>query len=195
MIDAESSVGMIAKRIGPGQKLCNVRGGPRSVHTWEIPEVFGGTTKSERALLEGIMYLRRKLRCRDSGDADPVSGSDLYRFLGVPVLRTLDALIAKSYVREVDGKYDLAQSFNGKFRRLAWDRPSYTVDTRFGDPRYFLHPDSNRGLTVREAARIQGFPDSFVFDGPERVQYKMVGNAVPPPVGHAVAEFVQRVLL
>jgi DNA (cytosine-5)-methyltransferase 1 len=69
-----------------------------------------------------------------------------------------------------------------------------TVDTRFGDHRLFLHPIENRGFTVREAARIQGFRDDFVFSGTLAQQYRMIGNAVPPPVGRSVAELVRHLL-
>ncbi|WP_442915885.1 DNA cytosine methyltransferase [Loktanella sp. M215] len=57
----------------------------------------------------------------------------------------------------------MTHTFNGKYRRPHWNDVSPTVDTRFGQPRYFLHPDQHRGFTVREAARIQSFPDSYKF--------------------------------
>ena len=190
-----SDLWRIARRIKPGQKLSNVRAGPRSVHTWEIPEVFGETTASERLLLEGLLRLPRRRRTRDFGDADPVSASALARCLGQPVAETLVSLQRKGFVRRVNSHFDLTHSFNGKFRRLRWDEPSLTVDTRFGSPRYFLHPEANRGFTVREAARIQGFSDSFHFSGPESAQYRMIGNAVPPPVSRILASFVSEALM
>jgi DNA (cytosine-5)-methyltransferase 1 len=51
---------LIAKAIRNNQKLCNVRGGPRSVHTWQIPEVFGKVTIREKNVLEALMVLRRR---------------------------------------------------------------------------------------------------------------------------------------
>ncbi len=178
----------IAARIRPGQKLCNVRGGKNAVPTWSVPEVFGKVTPQEVTVLEMLRLLRRQERVRDFGDADPVSLPRLEAALGMPFKRLISSLLAKGYVRRSGDHIDLAQTFNGKFRRLSWMKPSHTVDTRFGSPRYFLHPDENRGFTVREAARIQGFPDSYVFRGDEKSQYRLIGNAVPPPLGQFAAE-------
>ena len=83
-----------------------------------------------------------------------------------------------------------------KFRRLDRGRPSLTL--RCGEALY--HPVENRYLTPREAARIQGFPDSHVFTGPIRRrtgvvpnldQHRQVANAVPPPLARAVAQSVR----
>jgi DNA (cytosine-5)-methyltransferase 1 len=112
-----------------------------------------------------------------------------------PVTAALKGLIRKGYVRKKGALWDLANTFNGTFRRLEWNKPSHTVDTYFGNPRYFLHPSENRGFTVREAARIQGFPDSFIFFGCEASQYRQVGNAVPPPIARALAATVRRAIL
>lgn len=184
----------IAQRIKPGQKLSNVRGGQNAVATWDIPEVFGSVTEHERTVLELLRRLRRQERQRDHGDADPVSIVRLNAALGSRFRRLVDGLIAKGYLRRVEGGIDLVGTFNGKFRRLAWDKPSCTVDTRFGSPRYFLHPSQQRGFTVREAARIQGFPDNYVFQGSEQAQYRVIGNAVPPPLGSFAADIVKQLL-
>lgn len=179
----------IAEKLKPGQKLSNVRSGPRSVHTWQIPEVFGSTTKKERDALEEILRLRRRNRVRDFGDADPVQTRLLQKKFGKPMVADLEA---KGYLKQVGNCHDLVGTFNGKYRRLHLDEPSYTVDTRFGDPRCFLHPTEHRGFTVREAARIQGFPDNFVFDGTKAEQYRMVGNAVPPPMAENLAHCLKK---
>ncbi len=179
---------LICKKIKPGQKLSNVRSGPRAVHTWEIPEVFGITTIKERMVLEEILLIRRQRRVRDFGDADPIPIDLIFKKFGKKIIMSLEK---KGYLRCFKGHYDLKNTFNGKFRRMAWDEPSNTVDTRFGNPKYYLHPEEHRGFTVREASRIQGFPDSFVFNGTETQQFKMIGNAVPPPMAKSLAKLTK----
>jgi DNA (cytosine-5)-methyltransferase 1 len=191
----ESRAGRIARRIGRGEKLCNVRASSgASVRTWDIPEVFGKTTDRERLVLETLAVSRRRRRQRDWGDADPVTARQLSHDVGFSVYPTLRALVGKGYVRRVGAAYDLVHTFNGKFRRPLGAGLAPTVDTRFGDPHYFLHPDADRGFTVREAARVQGFPDSYVMRGSKRLQYRLIGNAVPPPaafqIGLAVRAFL-----
>lgn len=179
---------LIAKRIGPGQKLSNARGGARAVHTWDIPEVYGRTSSGERKVLELILHLRRRERIRAWGDADPLPMSRLHREFGKAII---DTLARKGYLRRLGTNIDLTNTFNGKYRRLSWDEPSKTVDTRFGSARYYLHPSEHRGFTVREAARIQGFPDSYHFLGSESHQFQMIGNAVPPPLARCVAAAIR----
>jgi DNA (cytosine-5)-methyltransferase 1 len=185
----------IACRIGQHQKLCNVRCGERAIPTWEIPEVFGKTTSAEREVLHAIQRLRRQLRDRESGDADPVSARDVADRCGRDVKAQIVGLCEKQYLRRIGRRFDLAHTFNGKYRRLAWEHPAPAVDTRFGEPRYFLHPEEHRGFSVREAARIQGFPDDFEFLGSRAAQFRMVGNAVPPPLAFQIAVAIREQLL
>lgn len=194
LLDKSSKFLRIAKRIKPGQKLSNVRGGPRAVHTWDIPEVYGLVTFAEKRLLELMMHVRRRERIRTVGDADPVTRKSLEQAMGEPVDSLLRSLIDKRFVRPVGHRYDLRETFNGKFRRLQWDLPSLTVDTRFGNPTYFLHPSEHRGFTVREAARIQGFPDTFRFLGSDASQFRLIGNAVPPPLANCLAITIKNLL-
>jgi DNA (cytosine-5)-methyltransferase 1 len=191
----DSRLGKIALHIRQGQKLSNVRGGDRAVHTWDIPQVFGRTTAFERKVLGVIMKIRRTQRQRNTGDADPVSKTRLERHLGTSADRVLRELLKKEYVRRIGRRYDLRHTYNGKFRRLRWGDAALTVDTRFGDPHFFLHPAENRGFTVREAARIQGFPDTYQFSGSIRDQFRVIGNAVPPPVAECLARVVWEALL
>lgn len=181
----------IALRIAQGQKLTNARGGPASVHTWDIPEVFGKTTKKEKELLNFVLRLRRQERRRPVGDADPVSTAILTAKFGVDVV---DKLVKKNYLRQIGEYHDLTHTFNGKYRRPRLEGPCRTVDTRFGDPKLSLHPTEHRPFTVREAARIQGFDDKFIFSGNIDKQFRMIGNAVPPPVAFNLATMVRHFL-
>jgi len=185
----------IAKKIGPGQKLCDVRGGESAVHSWQIPEVFGSVSSGEVRILESTMRLRRRDRTREFGDGDPVEVCKIIREAGLKSTRLIDALLKKQYLRLVNDKVELKRTFNGKYRRAVSIGASHTVDTRFSDPACFLHPSENRGFTVREAARIQGFPDHYVFHGRDRDSLKLIGNAVPPPMATMVAEVVSRGLV
>lgn len=76
--------------------------------------------------------------------------------------------------------------------RLWWDRPSATIRTEFFKPEKgrYLHPTANRVISHREAARIQTFPDSFIFEGTKIEIARQIGNAVPPLLGKAIAEYV-----
>lgn len=75
------------------------------------------------------------------------------------------------------------------YGRLRWDRPSYTISTYFSRPGNgcFIHPTAPRLISIREAARLQGFPDSWRFAGRGRSRFLQVGNAVPPVLAYQLA--------
>lgn len=184
----------IAAHIKPGQKLCNVRSGSKSIPTWRIPEVFGVVNDSERAILETIRQIRRTERKRNHGDADPVGLDRLFSVLPSANICSIESLTKLGYLRVIGQDIDLTNTFNGKYRRLCLDNLSPTVDTRFGDIQLFLHPVENRGMTVREAARIQGFSDEIRFPHSEKTAFRLIGNAVPPPMAFQLAKFCRELL-
>lgn len=186
---------LIARRVPAGHKISNVRVSERAVATWEIPEVYGATTQSERDLLSAVTRLRRRDRVRSFGDGDPVHIERLAREIGRPVDRPVERLVKAGYLREIGECVDLRQTYNGRYRRLEWDTPSPTVDTRFGRIDLFLHPEEHRAMTPQETARIQGFPDAFRFLGTRKEKFIQLGNAVPPPMAAALAEYVREAIL
>ena len=82
------------------------------------------------------------------------------------------------------------------FGRLWWDRPSVTIRTEFFKPEKgrYLHPEQHRPITHREAARIQTFPDDFLFFGSKTEIAKQIGNAVPVKLASAIAGRIVDVL-
>lgn len=95
--------------------------------------------------------------------------------------------------KEVLPKEHLTKSiYSGTWTRMVKDEISVTITTRFDTPSSgkFTHPFLHRAITVREAARIQSFPDTFHFIGTKGSQMKQVGNAVPPLLAKAIATVV-----
>ncbi|WP_217913081.1 DNA cytosine methyltransferase [Miltoncostaea marina] len=82
------------------------------------------------------------------------------------------------------------------FGRLWWDRPAFTIRTEFFKPEKgrYLHPQADRPITHREAARLQTFPDSFAFVGSKISVARQIGNAVPPLLARRIAEVVAQVV-
>ena len=81
---------------------------------------------------------------------------------------------------------DISRTQNTIYLRLKYDEPSGTVvNVRKS---MWVHPTKDRAISIREAARLQTFPDSFVFFGTKDKQYQQVGNAVPPIMAEAIAK-------
>lgn len=87
--------------------------------------------------------------------------------------------------------------FPNKWRKLEPDQPSRTLTAHIGKDTYsHIHYDSNqaRVISVREAARLQSFPDGFSFTGPMNTAFRQIGNAVPPLMAFALASHIKALL-
>lgn len=83
--------------------------------------------------------------------------------------------------------------FKDKYKKLIWGKPSWTVTAHLSKDCYtHIHSHQSRTLSVREAARLQGFVDSFRFFGNMGERFRQIGNAVPPLMAWGIAEFVKK---
>lgn len=85
--------------------------------------------------------------------------------------------------------------FFNSYKVQWWDMPARTIIAHLHkDGNQFIHPDPEQGrsITVREAARLQSFPDDFVFEGARSEQFKQIGNAVPPLLAEAIAKAIRQ---
>ena len=88
-----------------------------------------------------------------------------------------------------------SDAFEDRYLRLSFDGLSRTITAHIAkDGYWYIHPRENRTLSIREAARIQTFPDRFRFAGNPSTRYQQIGNAVPPMLASAIATSVRRVL-
>ena len=97
--------------------------------------------------------------------------------------------LPKELQREALGKasFEAGGGKTGFFRRLSWDAPAPTITGRANRKGSALcHPEAIRPLSVRECARLQGFPDDWEFTGAMNRQYMQVGNSVPVQLGFAI---------
>lgn len=106
--------------------------------------------------------------------------------------RDLPEDIQKEYMLK---SFYLGGGKTGMARRLSWDEPSLTLTCAPAQKQTErCHPEETRPLTVREYARIQTFPDDWVFEGPMSAKYKQIGNAVPVNLSFAVGKSIVHLL-
>jgi DNA (cytosine-5)-methyltransferase 1 len=141
---------------------------------------------------DGRNWHRDRPHIRDQSivrySAVPSDGGNRFQMQAALEAKGLGDLVPACWRRKTVGTTDV-------FGRLWWDRPALTVRTEFYKPEKgrYLHPEELRPLTVREAARLQSFPDSFHF--PENQSMvsvaRQIGNAVPPRLAYILAQAVK----
>jgi len=161
--------------------------GKRALRPWrtvkeaiaELPEPVGTEIRDETPPLDLHFGRTPTQKSKERYQAIPPGGN---RF---DLQRNRPDITPDCWIRKTQGGTDL-------MGRLWWDRPSVTIRTEFFKPEKgrYLHPEQNRPITHREAARIQSFPDSFKFKGSKIEIARQIGNAVPPLMAKAIAKQV-----
>lgn len=173
---------------------------PEKVSLWnaigDLPEVEGGWrpeggaegwTEYNEPLTEFQRYIRRRVRPEDAHKVfdhitRPVREDDR------EIFEMMDSSTKYSDLPEHLRRYR-ADIYDDKYKRLDENDLSRTITAHIAKDGYgFIHPRQPRTLTVREAARIQTFPDDFRFNGPPSAAFKQIGNAVPPRAAGAIAK-------
>lgn len=158
---------------------------PRALAAWYRDMNLGGVTNHEsRGHMESDLV--RYLFCACHAMVHEVSTRR-----ASPTLKTFPDALLPAHENADSG------DFIDRFKVQERSHPASTITSHFSkDGNYFIHydPDQCRSLTVREAARIQTFPDNYFFEGPRTGQYVQVGNAVPPLLARQIAEIVHKLL-
>ncbi|MCB9508749.1 MAG: DNA cytosine methyltransferase [Deferribacteres bacterium] len=149
-------------------------------------------------------YLDKKLRgiCNHSSRGHMESDLHRYFFLACfaliknrsPKLEDFPPALLPAHKNVIAGLEN--KKFADRFRVQLKDRPCKTITSHISkDGHYYIHPDPSqcRSFTVREAARVQTFPDNYYFCGPRTAQFIQVGNAVPPLLANQIAGIVASV--
>lgn len=173
------------------------------VHAWSYLRQDGlppATVQSEATEL--LEWLRRNDPPVSQHDPRGHMASDISRYAFLASLAAADVNLRVQDLpeellpnhRNVNGE---STPFTDRFKVQRWDEPSSTIASHIAkDGHYYIHPDpgQSRSLTVREAARLQTFPDDYFFVGNRTQQYHQVGNAVPPLLAKQIAERVYDLL-
>src|ERR1700730_1386279 len=184
----------------------------------EIRRTIG--TLSETQLDAGAAYIRHRASPKALGawyrgntvglthhDSRAHMRSDLHRYIFAstfarvhsrsPELKDFPKELRPAH-RNVTAAIEGGEMFNDRFRVQLEHRPSTTITSHISkDGHYYIHPDplQCRSLTVREAARLQTFPDNYFFEGNRTDKYHQIGNAVPPLLAMGIARVVHDLLI
>ncbi len=144
----------------------------------DLPSPKGTAIRNEPAPLD--LHFKRSPTALSEARYRTIPEQGMNRF---DLQRLAPELTPECWIRKTKGGTDL-------FGRLWWDRPAFTIRTEFYKPEKgrYLHPEQHRPITHREAARLQSFPDDFIFTGSKIEIAKQIGNAVPPLLAANVAK-------
>lgn len=186
---SEKFVKMLATAVGGefdklhGVRLIDYRGG-NSLHSWDLG-VKGACSSEERAFMSALIANRRKKKFGTHQDGKKLTLTQIKTFHDNPKLEaTIGSLVSKGYLSCDNGRYNPVCG-NMSFEVFKFLDPNSISITLTSSDAHKLGVVSNnkpRRLTPREAARLQGFPDSYKLHQNDKATYKQMGNAVSVPV-------------
>lgn len=165
----------------------------------DLPVVPGGQRAEElrykpRKVLSDF---QKRMRARMAADQAAVVYDHITRAVRDDDLEAYDMLGEGQTYADLPERLQRYRSdiFTDKYKRLSWKELSRTITAHLAkDGYWYIHPEQHRTLSVREAARIQTFPDHFRFAGQPSHRYRQIGNAVPPMVGEALGNAIKATL-
>jgi len=131
---------------------------------------------------------------RDEPGPHSQYGPEMRKFFDlIPEGKNWRALPKHLQKEALGGSYEAGGGKTGFFRRLSWDAPAPTITTKSNRKGTSVcHPERTRPISVRESARLQGFPDDWSFTGAMNQQYQQIGNAVPVDLGTAIGNAITK---
>lgn len=166
----------------------------RTMREWYGFEPFGVTANYFRNNKRDFPIFAMMAQGANYRDASNLADSLLAKQIDISSLQTEDEDIVERLRNEMVPCYDRSK-FECKWKRLSLNKPSHTLVAHLGKDTYsHIHPTEPRGISVREAARLQSFPDDYFFNCNNGDAYKQIGNAVPVLLAYAVAQKVKELL-
>jgi len=212
----------IIKRIPPGKIYRSSRFGQKYIGVWELfkddlkpderellyflckKRILSEYKENKKKYQEGFIKLE-KFPVDKNGKFkwDEISDEKLQNHNRTPK-EIINSLVKKGWLRKklfINGKnkffaYDIntKSGIRPKYRRLSYNDLSPTIQTVSFKVNELIHPEEDRPLTFREGARIQSFPDNFIFLGSKKDIATMIGNAVPPLLAYYLGLYIRTIL-
>ena len=182
----------LQKVVTLGEAICDLP--PLEAGTGSIESYYNESLRAQHIKQYGDRYIVKEMRADITPKlswhiARPHSARDLRDFFILKEGENSKQALARGAVMETPYSMD---SFGDKYKRQHRKNLCSTIVAHLKkDGLMFIHPTQNRSLTPREAARIQSFPDNFIFSGQRGNVYEQVGNAVPPLAGRAIGVAVK----